>query len=87
MKKLFLTGLITLMLVSGAVAQGQAPNQTPDGEQPNKSVIPELPSDASPVAKQVRNTINNFLQGSIENLGNALQNLLGNGQASNTTEE
>lgn len=83
MKKFFVVGLVLFALTGLAAAQNpDDPGNTSDDVQP----VIELPSTASPVAKNVADAINKFIAGSVDDLGGVLSGFLGNGSASNLTE-
>lgn len=71
--------LVLALLTITALAAAPVAAQ-PDGPADGPS-MPNLPEQASDTAKQVLNTIQSFFDGAIENLGRALQDLLGGGQA------
>jgi hypothetical protein len=81
---LLLVTLVSLGMASGVTNHEGEPGEpsittqpdVPDPVDGNQTGIGNLPAQASDTAKQVLDTVNKFLEGSIGNLGEALSNLL-----------
>lgn len=76
---------LSLLGGMGVAHTGHTTHEDVEQEQPvnaTEGPIPDLPSDASPIAQSVVDTINTFLTDTgrgLSNLGTALANLLGGG--------
>lgn len=86
--------MIALMLLVPAAATAQhsdrPDNGSPDGQQAEQAGpgnAPSLPDQASQTAKQVVDTVFQFVGGTVQGLGDALQKLLGGGQQGNSSAQ